>query len=93
MWVVPRVGVRTARTLGNANHVRRHPNCTGEWTVRTFPASTRAARVAMGCIALVLMLAAEFGLVLWLRSIRIGHIWQRVTRFRRHHADSIGHLS
>jgi hypothetical protein len=41
------------------------------WTVRILPAARRAAGVAMGCIALVLMLAAEFGLVLWLRGIGI----------------------
>jgi type IV secretory pathway TrbD component len=37
-------------------------------TVGTFPAARGAARLAIGCVALVLMLAAEFGLMLWLRG-------------------------
>jgi hypothetical protein len=70
MWVVPRVGVRAAELL-EMPAMFILIVIAARWTVRSLPASTRAARLAMGCIALVLMLVAEFGFVLWLRGIGI----------------------
>src|SRR5438552_5473817 len=42
------------------------------WTVlRLAVPSVPSSRLGMGCIALVLMLVAEFGFVLWLRGLSI----------------------
>jgi type IV secretory pathway TrbD component len=71
LWVVPRVGARTAElmempimlavTIGAAR-----------WTVlRLSVPMMWSARLGMGCIALVLMLIAEFGFVLWIRGLSI----------------------
>jgi hypothetical protein len=70
LWIVPGVGTRKAELL-ELPIMFIVSVFAARLTVRTLPASSRAARLAMGCIALMLMLAAEFGLVLWLRGIGI----------------------
>lgn len=71
LWVVPRFGTRMAElietpvmlvAIGLAAH----------WVVRRLQVPYRVSiRLGMGCIALVLLLAAEFTLVLRLRGISI----------------------
>jgi hypothetical protein len=71
LWVVPRLGVRTAELMEApimfvisilaARWVVRH--------VRVPPLWSR--RLAMGCVALGLMLLVEFTLVLWIRGLTI----------------------
>jgi hypothetical protein len=42
------------------------------WVVRRLAVAERAApRIVMGAVGLLLMLAAEFGLVLWLRGVSL----------------------
>ena len=41
------------------------------WTVRLLAVPRASARLAMGCISVLLMLVAEFGFVLWLRGLSI----------------------
>jgi hypothetical protein len=71
LWVVPRVGTRTAELI-------EEPIMLGisiaaaRWTVlRLRLPPTPSRRLAMGCIALVLLLSAEFTLVLSLRGLTI----------------------
>jgi type IV secretory pathway TrbD component len=71
LWVVPRIGTRRAElmempimlmvTIVAARWIVLHP---------MIPA-TVPARLAMGGIALALLLVAEFGLMLWLRGMSI----------------------
>ena len=71
LWLLPRLGARSAELLempvmlvvimAAARLVVRK---------QSLP-STKSARLAVGCIGLVLMLAAEFGFMLWLRGITI----------------------
>ena len=71
MWVVPRVGTRAAELI-------EMPMMLGvlimsaRWTVLHFalPPSI-SSRLGMGCIALPLLLVAEFGLVLRLRGLSV----------------------
>jgi len=71
MWVVPRVGTRVAELI-------EMPIMLGvliisaRWTVLHFalPPSI-SSRLGMGCIALPLLLVAEFGLVLRLRGLSV----------------------
>ena len=71
LWAVPRLGVRTAELielpimLGVSIFAAR-------WVIRRVgipPLWPR--RLAMGCIALGLMLLAEFSVVLWIRGMTI----------------------
>jgi hypothetical protein len=69
MWLVPRVGTRLAELiemplmLGVVVFAAR-------WVVRKFAVLQRPAdRLGMGCIALFLLLTAEFGFVLRLRGL------------------------
>ena len=39
------------------------------WTVLRLVVPPMSAQIGMGCIALVLMLVAEFGFVLWIRGL------------------------
>ena len=41
------------------------------WTVQRLSVPMWSARLEMGCMALVLMLIAEFGFVLWIRGLSI----------------------
>ena len=69
LWVVPRIGVRAAELL-EAPIMVSAAFFAARWIVRRMEvAPAPRARLTMGCGALVLMLAAEFGLVLALRGI------------------------
>ena len=71
LWVVPKLGVRTAELMEApimfgvsilaARWVVRHVGIQPQWT----------RRLALGCIALGLMLLVEFTLVLWIRGMTI----------------------
>jgi hypothetical protein len=71
VWVVPRLGVRTAELI-EAPIMFYISNLAARWVVRHVQVSPlRSRRLAMGCIALGLMLAAEFTLGLWIRGMTI----------------------
>ncbi len=71
VWVIPRVGTRTAELMETPIMVAV-TIVAARWTVlRLAVASVLSFRLGMGCIALVLMLVAEFGFVLWLRGLSI----------------------
>jgi hypothetical protein len=71
LWVVPRVGTRTAELL-EMPIMLVVAIVAARWTVlRLAVPSVPPARLGMGFVALVLMLVAEFGLVLWLRGLSI----------------------
>lgn len=71
IWVVPRVGTRTAELM-ETPIMLAVTLLAARWTVlhRAVPHAL-SSRLAMGCIALFLMLLAEFGLALWLRGLSI----------------------
>jgi len=70
-WVVPRVGTRTAELM-EMPIMLAVTILAARWTVlRLSVPMMWSARLGMGCIALVLMLVAEFGLVLWIRGLSI----------------------
>ena len=71
LWVVPRVGTRTAELM-EMPIMLAVTILAARWTVlhRAVPHAL-SSRLAMGCIALFLMLLAEFGLALWLRGLSI----------------------
>ncbi len=71
LWIVPRVGVRMAE-LAEAPIMVGISILAAQWVVRRIhipPLWPR--RLAVGCIALGLMLLAEFGFVLWVRGLTI----------------------
>ena len=71
LWVVPRWGTRTAELM-ETPIMLAVTIIAARWGVRRFalpPAPS--ARLGMGSIALGLLLAAEFSLVLWLRGLSI----------------------
>lgn len=69
MWVVPRLGTRWAELL-EAPVMLAVIVAAARWTARYCAVpSAPASRLAMGCLALGLMLVAEFGLVLRLRGM------------------------
>ena len=71
LWVVPRLGTRVAELL-EAPIMFVITIVTARWIVRRFAIPpTPSSRLSMGCIALGLMLLAEFTLVLWLRGLSI----------------------
>jgi hypothetical protein len=71
LWVVPRVGTRNAELM-ETPIMLVISIVAARWTVlRLAVPSAPSARLVMGGIALVLMLAAEFGFMLWLRGISI----------------------
>jgi hypothetical protein len=71
LWVVPRLGARIAE-LGEAPIMLVITIVAARWIVRRLAVPpTRLSRLAMGSIALSLMLIAEFTLVLWLRGLSI----------------------
>lgn len=71
LWVVPRVGTRTAELM-EAPIMLVVTILVARWIVlRLAVPSTPSARLAMGGIALILLLVAEFGFMLWLRGISI----------------------
>lgn len=71
LWVVPRLGVRTAELM-EAPIMFGVSILAARWVVRHVgipPLWSR--RLAMGCIALGLMLLVEFTFVLWIRGLTI----------------------
>jgi len=71
LWVVPRLGVRTAE-LAEAPIMFCISILAARWVVRYFQFSPlRSRRLGVGCIALGLMLFAEFTLGLWVRGLTI----------------------
>jgi hypothetical protein len=71
LWIVPLVGTRTAELM-ETPIMLVVTIVTARWTVlRLAVPFVPFARLGMGGIALVLMLVAEFGLVLWLRGMSI----------------------
>jgi len=71
LWVVPRVGSRTAELM-EMPIMLVVTIVAARWTVlRLSVPMMWSARLEMGCIALVLMLIAEFGFVLWIRGLSI----------------------
>jgi len=71
LWVVQRVGVRTAELM-EMPIMLAVTIVAARWTVlRLSVPMMWSARLEMGCIALVLMLIAEFGFVLWIRGLSI----------------------
>jgi len=71
LWVVPRLGVRTAE-LAEAPIMFGISILAARWVVRHIQLSQlRSRRLTMGCIALGLMLLAEFTLDLWIRGTTI----------------------
>jgi len=71
LWVVPRFGTRMAELM-ETPVMLVVTIVAARWIVLHFAVpSTPSARLGMGCIALVLLLLAEFGFVLWLRGLSI----------------------
>jgi ABC-type uncharacterized transport system permease subunit len=71
LWVVPRLGTRTAELM-EMPIMLVVTIVAARWTVvRLSVPIVWSARLEMGCIALVLMLIAEFGFVLWIRGLSI----------------------
>jgi hypothetical protein len=71
LWVVPRLGVRTAE-LAEAPIMFGVSILAARWVVRHVQVSPlRSRRLAMGCIALGLMLLVELTVVLWIRGMTI----------------------
>ena len=70
-WLVPRFGERTAELL-EAPIMLCVTVAAARWIVRRYlQAAPTAGRFRAGLLALSLMLAAEFSLVLWLRGIAL----------------------
>jgi type IV secretory pathway TrbD component len=71
LWVVPRFGTRLAELI-EMPIMLAIVIIAARWVVLRFAVpSTLSSRFGMGCIALLLLLVAEFGLVLWLRGLSI----------------------
>ena len=71
LWIVPRIGTRMSELM-ETPIMLVISIVAARWTVlRLDVPSVPSARLVMGGIALVLMLVAEFGFVLWLRGISI----------------------
>ena len=71
LWVVPRVGTRTAELM-EMPIMLVVTIVAARWIVRHFAIPyVSSARLGMGGIGLSLLLVAEFGLVPWLRGISI----------------------
>ncbi len=71
IWIVPRVGARTAE-LVEMPIMLAVSIVAARWTIlRLSVPMMWSGRLEMGCMALVLMLIAEFGFVLWIRGLSI----------------------
>jgi len=71
IWVVPRIGTRWAELL-EMPLMFAVTIAAARWLVlRLAIPSTSSARLEMGVIALVLLVATEFGPMLWLRGLSI----------------------
>ncbi|MGE0358809.1 MAG: hypothetical protein AB7P08_18040 [Burkholderiales bacterium] len=71
LWLVPKVGERVAELLEAPVMLAVIVLAARAVVRRLAPPATVAARLATGLSALALMLAAEFGLVLWLRGLTL----------------------
>jgi hypothetical protein len=74
LWAVPRFGTRLAELMEMETPIMFTVIVVAaRWIVRRLALpSTPSSRLGMGCVALGLLLAAEFTLVLWLRGLSIG---------------------
>ena len=71
LWVVPRVGTRMAELM-ETPIMLIVTVAAAAWIVRRLAvAPAWSARLSMGLVGLVLLLVAEFALVLWLRGMSI----------------------
>ncbi len=71
LWVVPRLGTRMAELM-ETPIMFVVTIVAARWIVRRLAVPPSPfSRLGMGCVALVLLLAAEFTLVLWLRGLSI----------------------
>jgi hypothetical protein len=71
LWIVPRLGARMAELM-ETPIMLAVIIVSAHWVVRRLDVPSRLfARLGMGCIALALLLIAEFTLVLWLRDLTI----------------------
>ena len=71
VWLVPRVGARAAELM-ETPIMLIVTIITARWLVaRLAVPSMPSARLGMGCIALILMLVAEFGFMHWIRGLSI----------------------
>jgi len=71
MWVGPHVGTRKAELM-ETPIMLVVTIVAARWIVMRFTVPpTASPRLGMGCIALLLLLVAEFGFVLWVRGISI----------------------
>ncbi len=71
LWVVPRLGLRTAE-LAEAPIMVGISILAARWVVRHFSiTSPWPRRLAVGCIALGLMLLVEFTFLLWVRGLTV----------------------
>jgi hypothetical protein len=71
LWVVPRLGVRTAKLM-EAPIMFGISILAARWVVRRVGIPPqRSSRLALGCIALGLMLLIEFTFVLWIRGLTL----------------------
>ena len=72
LWGVPRLGTRAAELM-ETPIMFVVTIVAARWIVRRVAVpSTPSSRLGMGCVALGLLLVAEFTLVLWLRGLWIG---------------------
>ena len=71
LWVVSRVGTRMAELMETPIMLVVTIVTARLLVLRLAVPSTPSAGLGMGCIALALLLVAEFGLVLWLRGLSI----------------------
>jgi hypothetical protein len=71
LWLVPRIGIRMAELM-EAPIMFVVTVLAARWGVRfiAIPA-TASKRLAVGCVALALLLTAEFTVVLWLQGLTI----------------------
>jgi hypothetical protein len=71
LWAVPRFGTRVAELM-EAPIMFVVTILVARWIVRRLAVPPKPlSRLGMGCVALGLMLVAEFTLVLWLRDVSI----------------------
>src|ERR1700739_3888154 len=71
LWVVPRIGTRTAELMEMPIMLAVTIVAARRTVLPLSVPMIWSARIEMGCIALTLMLIAEFGFVLWIRGLSI----------------------
>ena len=72
LWMVPQFGVRVAELM-EAPFMLAASFLAARWTVRRLaPPNTAWTRLQVGVIALAILLAVEFTLVLWVRGLSFG---------------------